>query len=406
MNAVACNNCCMGLAGAMTNLAGYTADQWGLVTTAQANMAGVDNSTLHRLVAEGLLDRVTRGVYASASATEDPLRRHRAAWLLLNPATPAWERTPLEPNGGVISHRSAATVLGVGDLAEDRIELTVPSRRTTRHTDVKLRIRALDTQDVTDVGGLPVTTIERTVDDLLADGVDGGHVGDVVAHALRRGMTTGERLVPRLGRHGKSLGIRSRDGEHVLQHLLDQATNPDISSLPVQGLTRYQREALLRRMQKELRPAVTLPPGFVDEVQAIAAQHAEAAALIRDLITRDFAPLQEAMWKQIAEQVRPMTEAVNAQFLRDAASLYEAMKDLTAGQHALGEASAAQATGFVQEAGRPQAIEAPPSATEAKDGRPTGGTRAKEGVSSRGTRAKKKRSTTDTPRPGSRGTPG
>src|SRR5262245_25626104 len=104
-------------AGAAINaLAAYTADQWGLVTTAQANLAGIDNVTLNRLVSTGFLDHVRRGVYAATAAPEDFLRQHKAVWLLLHPAVPAWSRPKLDPHGGVLSHRSAAQAYQVGDL--------------------------------------------------------------------------------------------------------------------------------------------------------------------------------------------------------------------------------------------------------------------------------------------------
>jgi predicted transcriptional regulator of viral defense system len=212
------------LTRAMSVLAGYTADQWGLVTTAQANTAGVDNSTLHRLTEAGLLDRVVPRVYAASTAVEDRLRPHQAAWLLLEPDVPAWERSPLGRNGGVVSHRSAATALAVGDLVESQVEISVPRRRTTRNPGVRLRVRTLVAEEVTEVNGLPVTTVERTVDDLLDDGVDGGHVGDLIAHALRRGLTTRQLLIPRLGRHCRRLGVRGHDGDTALRQLLTQAT--------------------------------------------------------------------------------------------------------------------------------------------------------------------------------------
>lgn len=309
----------------MAELAGYTADQWGLVTTAQANAAGVDNSTLHRLVEEGLLDRVTRGVYAATSAVEDPLRRHRAAWLLLDPTVPAWRREPLSRDGGVVSHRSATIAFGVGDLVEDRVELTVPRRRTTRNTEVRLRVRPLARDDVTEVDGLPVTTVERTVDDLLEDGVDGGHVGDVISHALRRGLTTGERLVPRLGRHGKALGVRGRDGERVLEHLLDQATNADITAVPVKSLTAPQRWELVRSVVAGDEPTIDFPRNLVHAFEAMMAQQraplAEAAAQIADIVGRD----QRAVWEQLSESVRAATQEVNAKVTRDFASLQQAI---------------------------------------------------------------------------------
>jgi predicted transcriptional regulator of viral defense system len=116
----------------------------------------------------------------------------------------------------------------LGDLVEERVELSVPRRRTTRNPDVRLRVRALAPEEVTDVDGLPVTTVERTVADLLADGVDGGHVADVAVQALCRGMTDRERLAQALGGIPQRSGVRrsgsAEAGRAALQDLLNQAT--------------------------------------------------------------------------------------------------------------------------------------------------------------------------------------
>lgn len=213
----------------MNALAGCTADQWGMVTTAQANAAGVDNVTLARLVDVGLLDHVRRGVYAAATAAEDPLRQQKAAWLQLNPTVAAWHRPRIDPDGGVLSHSSAALIHGVGDLLAGPIEFTVPRRRTTKHQDIRFRRADLAESDVTVADGLPVTTVGRTIDDLLADHIDGGHAGDLIYQALRRGQVDTGSLTNRIGRHARRYGVSGGDGPALLEFLLAQAnrTPPD-----------------------------------------------------------------------------------------------------------------------------------------------------------------------------------
>jgi len=188
----------MEAAKAMRALAGYTADQWGLVTTAQANIAGVDNETLARLVEAGLLDHVRRGAYAATAAGDDAIREQKAAWLLLNPSVPAWRRPRVDPHGGVLSHRTAALIHRVGDLPAGTIEFTVPRRRASKHPDLSFRIAQLPDNDVTLIDGLPVTTVERTIADLIADHIDGGHATDIIEQALRRGQVEPDTLVARL----------------------------------------------------------------------------------------------------------------------------------------------------------------------------------------------------------------
>ncbi|HEY5985877.1 MAG TPA: type IV toxin-antitoxin system AbiEi family antitoxin domain-containing protein, partial [Streptosporangiaceae bacterium] len=116
-------------------------DQWGLVTRKQARLAGVPQTTLERLTAPGsALERVAYGVYRLTGAPEPDHLDLRAAWLQLAPETWAWDRAPRQ---GVVSHRSAAALYGLGHLPADRHEFTVPARKQTRRVDVRLHQRSL-----------------------------------------------------------------------------------------------------------------------------------------------------------------------------------------------------------------------------------------------------------------------
>jgi len=193
------------------------------VTSAQATGAGVDRTTLARLVEAGLLDHIRRGVYAVLAAPEDPLREARAAWLQLNPAVPGWERPLIDPDGGVVSHTTAARVHDLGDLVAGRFHFVVPRRRTTKHRDIALHLVRLDERDVTKIDGLPVTTVERTIADLLHDRVDAGHIGDVISQALLRGMVDPAVLAERVAPYAGRYGIAAPGGDALLRHLVGQA---------------------------------------------------------------------------------------------------------------------------------------------------------------------------------------
>jgi predicted transcriptional regulator of viral defense system len=203
----------------------YAADQGGLVTSAQAKIVGVDGVTLRRLVDSGLLERVTHGVYGMPAVMAAEHLLERAAWLRLAASRPGWERKPLDFDSGVLSHRSAAALHGLGDLAPDIVEITVPRRRTSRDPNVRLRTAQLDDDEVTSVDGLPVTTVERTIADLLAAHTDGGHVGDVIADARRRDLVDLSALSKRVTRFAAAYGIRDGGadrGMKLIRQLLDQ----------------------------------------------------------------------------------------------------------------------------------------------------------------------------------------
>jgi hypothetical protein len=69
--------------------------------------------------------------------------------------------------GAVLSHRSAAALLGLRDWGHTKIEVTVPRRSARRHDGVKVhRSRTLTDRDVTVVNGIPCTSVARTLFDL------------------------------------------------------------------------------------------------------------------------------------------------------------------------------------------------------------------------------------------------
>uniref|UniRef100_UPI003F492F33 type IV toxin-antitoxin system AbiEi family antitoxin domain-containing protein n=1 Tax=Actinokineospora sp. CA-119265 TaxID=3239890 RepID=UPI003F492F33 len=273
----------MELARAVKKLGAYTAEQWGLVTTAQARSTGVDNITLTRLAQADLLERVQQGCYLSTAVGEDSLIRERVAWLMLAPSVAAWSRPALDRDGGVLSHATAAYVNGWGDLQADTVTISVPRRRVSRHEDIRYLIRDLDEDDVVLAEGLPTTTAERTVADLLVERADGGHVGQIIYDAVRRGQLDVDKLAARVGHLARHYGVARRDGRALVDHLLEQGghlatelatpqlARPGVSTLlsvlynspdgPMSALLREQL-AGITTVRKELEGAVGMSSVF------------------------------------------------------------------------------------------------------------------------------------------------
>lgn len=210
--------------GALKTLAELAADQSGLVTAAQATEAGVPRPSLSRLTKAGRLEMVGRGVYLVEGAQQPEHLPIWVAWLRLNPSTMAWRRSGLGKDDGVVSHRSATVLHDLGDIPADNVELSVPHRRTTRELGVRLLVRPdLTSSDVTRVAGMPVTTAERTVVDLLRDRADGGHVGAVIADATQRGLVDVDSLAERVGDFASAYGMAGASGRELLSALADRA---------------------------------------------------------------------------------------------------------------------------------------------------------------------------------------
>lgn len=218
---------------ALLDVAGIAGEQWGLVTTAQAASVGASAQSMARWARDGVLVRVTHGVYKVAGSPYDSSDDLRAAWLMLDPKRTATERLAAEPIDAVVSHRSAARLHGLGDLDADLYEFTVEGRRQTRRRDVRIHSRKtqISRESWTLVAGTPVTTALTTIVDLAADHTDGGHLGGVVRDAVATAVVDidnlSEALRPYAHRYGAPLG----DGEAVLRRFLAEAGLPKTTEL-------------------------------------------------------------------------------------------------------------------------------------------------------------------------------
>jgi hypothetical protein len=202
----------------ITRLADIAQDQWGLITRRQAERAGVSSATLQRLAGDSVLERVAQGVYRLAGSPMPDHLELRAAWLQLLPEVPAWERTPRQ---GVVSHRSAAAVYGLGHLPADRHEFTLPVRRQSRRKDVRLHHREVTDSEWISLRGLPVTRPARIAGDLLADREDPEAAGHVIADAIRGVYDYPATFAEALAPHAARFGLRRHDGIALLGWLLD-----------------------------------------------------------------------------------------------------------------------------------------------------------------------------------------
>ncbi|MEO6503544.1 MAG: type IV toxin-antitoxin system AbiEi family antitoxin domain-containing protein [Jatrophihabitantaceae bacterium] len=195
--------------------------QWGLLTAAQARLAGVSRVQLTRLVDAGMLVRLVHGVYVLRGAAGIEYLELRAAWLGLDPERMAADRLRNRTDGAVVSHASAARLHQLGDLDADRHEFTLADRKQSRRSDVRLHRGILQADDVAVAAGLPVTKPGRVVVDLLADRHDGEHVSRVLAGAVASRSIDLERLAPRLGPFAARFGFPAGEGKRVLDHLLE-----------------------------------------------------------------------------------------------------------------------------------------------------------------------------------------
>ena len=207
---------------ALAQLGAIAERRWGLLTTSQAESAGVTRKQLSRMASSGALERIAQGVYRIAGAPRQAHESVYATWLALGGAT-----TPRTPGGVaavVAAGTTAATIHGIGDFLPDGYDLIVPKRKGTRLADVRLRIRSLTRDEVIPVDGLPTLSVERTIADLVEIGTDISLVADAVRDAVRTDrLTAPDRLEAYL-----TAARRTTDGPSLAKDLFALAgTEPD-----------------------------------------------------------------------------------------------------------------------------------------------------------------------------------
>jgi|AntAceMinimDraft_1070359.scaffolds.fasta_scaffold30558_1 hypothetical protein len=299
---------------ALRVLAELTSVQWGLVTSGQAGRRGVSRLDLARLADAGLLERVSHGVYRDAGAAPDTFDELRIAWLSLEPKVEAHARLTDLSSVVVVSGISAATLHGIGDLRSDRHEFTTPVRRQSQRKDFHFIVRPVDQSQITLREGLPVTTVERTLADLIASHTDLTHVASALGDALRRGSielgNLALLLAPLAGRNG----LKTNDGAGFVDHLLKLAgMDADATVERITAMDSLAAAIAARYLEKHFA-ALKLEPMALDSVRALSTTFEHMLQPQRDTIasiSAAFVPLQEQR-RKIAEIAAPMITAAAA----------------------------------------------------------------------------------------------
>ncbi|MGH9343354.1 MAG: type IV toxin-antitoxin system AbiEi family antitoxin domain-containing protein [Terriglobia bacterium] len=155
----------------------------GLVTAAQARQSGFTDSVLARLVQRGRLARTSRGVYRIAYFPLGRFSQYLEAVL--------WARANRGPEAVAISHLTALNAYGISDANPDLIHLTVPSSARLRRQQPKgvvVHRNSLTENDIRIHEGIPVTTISRTIHDLLNSGARVDLIRQAISGARREGF--------------------------------------------------------------------------------------------------------------------------------------------------------------------------------------------------------------------------
>jgi len=148
----------------MEELIAIAEENDGLLTSKQARHAGILDSILARLAQRGRLERAARGVYRIAHFPQSKFSQYREAIL--------WAEADHGPEAPdvTLSHETALALYGISDANPSLVHITVPKTarlRRERPKWIAVHRGNLQPLDLTLHEGLTVTTVARTITDVL-----------------------------------------------------------------------------------------------------------------------------------------------------------------------------------------------------------------------------------------------
>ena len=170
-------------------------NQAGYFSARQAEEIHCPRKNLSVLVKGGKLKRVDWGIYRFTYYPSSPFEDLFIAILKAG-------------DKSVISHETVLSVYGISDLLPGVIHVIIPKTHSRRRTNIKFHIQKIEADEITRYQGLPITTIERTILDVLRSGVDLQQVERAVTSAIERGLTTREKLKSKANHKSQSIQIK------------------------------------------------------------------------------------------------------------------------------------------------------------------------------------------------------
>ena len=130
--------------------------QENVISHEQLVSAGLGRGAIAHRVRVGWMRRLHRGVYLIGPAPPTPMARARAAVMACGA-------------GAVVSHRSAAVLLGLLPELGAEIDVTVIARNAHRQAGIRIhRVTKMPRHHVATMRGIRVTSVARTICDLAA----------------------------------------------------------------------------------------------------------------------------------------------------------------------------------------------------------------------------------------------
>jgi predicted transcriptional regulator of viral defense system len=150
--------------------------QAGYFNAKQAREAGFSWERLSANVRNKRFMRAAQGVYRLNHFPASPFEDLFVAWLRAK-------------SSAVVSHESALALYELSDVLPSEVHLIVPRTASQRRKGIRQHTQMLKPEEVTRRNGLPVTTVERTLVDVIKSGLAQEQIHKAGREALQRGLT-------------------------------------------------------------------------------------------------------------------------------------------------------------------------------------------------------------------------
>lgn len=167
-------------------------DQGGYFSLSQVYDVGIRRSQIYRAVKQGTIERVLPGVYRLIMFPANQFEEIYAAFVSMG-------------EQAVVGYETALYLYGLSDIIPSDIHLIMPRSSSRRRKHVKMHTNKLDQQEITYFEGFRITTVARTIIDVLASHADLDQVRMAITQAISQGLTTREKLVAQARKRSKAM---------------------------------------------------------------------------------------------------------------------------------------------------------------------------------------------------------
>ena len=167
-------------------------NQAGYFTSSQAKESGYSWERLSSSTSNSKFQRIERGVFRISLFPASPFEDMFIALLKSGPHA-------------VISHDSALSVYDLSDALPGDIHITFPRTSSRRRRGITYHTKRITQAEVTSYQGLKVTTVSRTIIDLVESGFDPIQTKMAIDQAIDRGLMTKDELLAQVRNKSESI---------------------------------------------------------------------------------------------------------------------------------------------------------------------------------------------------------